>query len=108
LAPRQAHSENNWTLKQINKILWVFLSMAVLAACTTTKSRSDMSALSEAYHNTTAHYNGYFNANELIMLSRALLEQSHTDNYTKLLPIYKHLAVEDATVVAQDLDIAME
>lgn len=82
--------------------------MAVLAACTTTKSRSDMSALSEAYHNTTAHYNGYFNANELIMLSRALLEQSHTDNYTKLLPIYKHLAVEDATVVAQDLDIAME
>jgi len=82
--------------------------MAVLAACTTTKSRSDMSALSEAYHNTTAHYNGYFNADELIMLSRALLEQSHTDNYTKLLPIYKHLAVEDATVVAQDLDIAME
>jgi len=67
-----------------------------------------MSALSEAYHNTTAHYNGYFNADELIMLSRALLEQSHTDNYTKLLPIYKHLAVEDATVVAQDLDIAME
>ncbi|WP_421949220.1 tetratricopeptide repeat protein [Phaeodactylibacter xiamenensis] len=95
-------------MKQINKILWVFLSMAVLAACTTTKSRSDMSALSEAYHNTTAHYNGYFNADELIMLSRALLEQSHTDNYTKLLPIYKHLAVEDATVVAQDLDIAME
>jgi tetratricopeptide (TPR) repeat protein len=108
LAPRQAHSENNWTLKQINKILWVFLSMVVLAACTTTKSRSDMSALSEAYHNTTAHYNGYFNANEIIMLSRALLEQSYTDNYTKLLPIYKHLAVEDATVVAQDLDIAME
>lgn len=100
--------ENNWILKQINKILWVFLSMAVLSACTTTKSRSEMSALSEAYHNTTAHYNGYFNANELIMLSKALLEQSHTDNYTKLLPIYKYLAVEDASVVAQDLDIAME
>ncbi|MEQ8705283.1 MAG: hypothetical protein RIC19_15255 [Phaeodactylibacter sp.] len=95
-------------MKQINKILWVTLSMAVLAACTTTKSRSDMSALSEAYHNTTAHYNGYFNADELIMLSKALLEDSYVDNYTKLLPMYKHLAVEDATAVAQDLDIAME
>lgn len=84
------------------------MSMAVLSACTATKSRSDMSALSEAYHNTTAHYNGYFNANELIMLGRALLEESYVDNYTKLLPMYEYLAAEDASVVAQDMDIAME
>jgi len=103
-----AHFENNQTLKQSNKILWVLLSMAVLSACTATKSRSEMSALSETYHNTTAHFNGYFNADELIMLSRALLEESHVDNYTRVLPMYKYLAVEDASVIAQDLDIAME
>ncbi len=95
-------------MKQINKVIWVLLSLAALAACTTTKSRSEMSALSEAYHNTTAHYNGYFNADELVTLSRQTLERAHIDNYTKLLPMYKYLGVEDATVVAPDLDIAME
>ena len=82
--------------------------MAVAAACTTTKKRSEMSALSELYHNTTAHYNGYFNANELYVASQVLLEQQHRDNYTKVLPVYKHLATDDASAVVPDLDIAME
>ena len=82
--------------------------MAVAAACTTTKKRSEMSALGEMYHNTTAHYNGYFNANELYVASQALLEQQHRDNYTKVLPMYKYLATDDASAVVPDLDIAME
>jgi tetratricopeptide (TPR) repeat protein len=93
---------------QINKILLVLLLLGVVAACTTTKKRSEMSALSELYHNTTAHYNGYFNANELYVASQALLEQQHRDNYTKILPMYKYLATEDASAVVPDLDIAME
>lgn len=67
-----------------------------------------MSALGEAYHNTTAHYNGYFNANELLIASEALLQQAHIDNYTQLLPMYPELAVEDASVIAPDADNAIE
>ncbi len=79
-----------------------------MAACTTTKKRSEMSALGELYHNTTAHYNGYFNANEIVMLSVASLEQQHRDNFTQILPMYPYLAVADASSVSPDLDIAME
>ncbi len=92
----------------INKVLTVLLVAGLAAACTTTKKRSEMSALGKVYHNTTAHYNGYFNANELIIASQARLEQQHQDNYTRLLPMYKYLAVEDVSGVAPDLDIAME
>lgn len=93
---------------QTNKILLVLLLMGALAACTTTKKRGEMSALGEMYHNTTAHYNGYFNANELYIASRDLLAQQHRDNYTKILPMYKYLAADDASAVVPDLDIAME
>lgn len=95
-------------LKQINSLLIILLAMGLAAACTTTKSRSDMSALSELYHNTTAHYNGYFNANELYELSVDMLNRSHVDNYIYPLPMYKYLAADDAAVVTPDLDNAMQ
>jgi tetratricopeptide (TPR) repeat protein len=95
-------------LKQLNKILAVLLFLGSLTGCTVKKSRSDLSPLGEFYHNTTAHYNGYFNANELLMASVVSLEAQQEDNYNKLLPIYKYLEVENPQAVAQDLDLAIE
>jgi tetratricopeptide (TPR) repeat protein len=82
--------------------------MAALAACTVQKSRSDISKLGELYHNTTAHYNGYFNANELLVASILELEQQHQDNYTQLLPMYEYLEAENPQAVAANLDLAIE
>ena len=82
-------------LKQINKVSLVLIILSLLSACTTQKSRSDMSALGELYHNTTAHYNGYFNAEELLAASIESLNAQHQDNYTRLLPIYEYVAVEN-------------
>jgi tetratricopeptide (TPR) repeat protein len=81
---------------------------ALAAACTTQKSRSDMSALGELYHNTTAYYNGYFNANELLNESIFLLEQQHSDNYTQLLPMFKYVASDNADMVAPEMDEAIK
>jgi tetratricopeptide (TPR) repeat protein len=81
---------------------------ALASACTTQKSRSDQSALSELYHNTTAYYNGYFNANELLEASILLLEQQHSDNYTQLLPMYKYVVSDNAQMAAPELDEAIK
>lgn len=95
-------------LKQLHKLIAVLLVLAIVSACRVQKSRSDQSKLGELYHNTTAHYNGYFNANELLEQSVVQLEQQHEDNYTKLLPIYPYLEAGNPKAVAGDLDLAIE
>ena len=93
-------------MKQITKVSLVLIILSLLSACTTQKSRSDMSALGELYHNTTAHYNGYFNAEELLAASIESLNEQHQDNYTKLLPMYEYVAVENPQSEAPNLDEA--
>lgn len=67
-----------------------------------------MSALGELYHNTTAHYNGYFNAEELVAASIESLNEQHQDNYTKLLPMYEYVAAENPQAEAPNLDEAIK
>lgn len=95
-------------LKIINKALLILVVFSMASACTTQKKKSDMSALGELYHNTTAHYNGYFNADELVTASILTLDQQHEDNYTKLLPMYEYVAAENPQAVAPDLDEAIK
>lgn len=83
-------------------------ALSVLWACTTQKSRSDMSALGELYHNTTAHYNGYFNAEELLAASILSLNEQHQDNYTQLLPLWEYVAAENPQAEAPNLDEAIK
>ena len=41
-----------------------------------------------AYHNTTSHYNYFFNARELIRAHEANIANNHIDDYNYLLPIF--------------------
>lgn len=84
------------------------LIFLLVQACTTQKKRGDLSALGKAYHNTTAHYNGYFNANELLLESLDQLEQQHQDNYSKRLNLFEYIAADNAQSVAPNLDKAIE
>lgn len=67
-----------------------------------------MSALGELYHNTTAHYNGYFNAGELLAASILSLNEQHQDNYTKLLPMWEYVAADNPQAEAPNLDEAIK
>ncbi|MCB0594859.1 MAG: tetratricopeptide repeat protein [Lewinellaceae bacterium] len=95
-------------MKRIIKASLALAILSIISACTTQKSRSDMSALGELYHNTTAHYNGYFNAEELLAASIESLNQQHQDNYTKLLPMYEYVAAENPQSEAPGLDEAIK
>lgn len=67
-----------------------------------------MSKVGQFYHNVTAKYNGWFNANELVEASILRLEEQHEDNYNEILPIYEYAAVENADAVKADLDEAIK
>ena len=95
-------------MRQINKLFAFFIVFTILSACTTQKSREDLSFLGKAYHNTTAHYNGYFNANELMMLSEEMLKEQHVDNYNKTLDIFEYINVDNPQAVAGNLDEAIK
>ena len=54
-----------------------------MVACSTEKN----TAISRNYHSLNAHYNGYFNANELIKQSIHTYQSSREEDYYSLLPI---------------------
>lgn len=84
------------------------MAFLVVTACTTQKKKGELSALGKLYHNTTAKYNGYFNANELMKETFVSLDNQHQDNYNKILPVFPYTEADNPQAVAGDLDLAME
>ena len=64
--------------------------------------------VAKLWHNTNAHYNGYFNAREIMDESLLLLNEQHLDNYNQRLEMFPFLAVDNPTLVAEELDRAIE
>ncbi|MFM7728075.1 MAG: hypothetical protein ACKO7B_15340, partial [Flavobacteriales bacterium] len=58
---------------------WCWACVAILAACSTKRDGT----APRLYHNMTGHYNGYFNANELVEKGEATLAAGHKDDYDK-------------------------
>ncbi|MEL6922697.1 MAG: tetratricopeptide repeat protein, partial [Bacteroidota bacterium] len=94
-------------MKQIQLLLLACLLVAI-SSCVTQKKKGDLTAMQKLYHNTTAKYNGYFNANVLLTESIAKLEEEHQDNYNKVLPLYEFVATDDPASVSSELDEAIK
>lgn len=92
----------------VKNTLLIFLTLGMIWGCVTTKSHQDMSKVGQFYHNVTAKYNGWFNANELVNNSVLTLETQHEDNFNEILPIYEYAAVQNADAVKADLDEAIK
>lgn len=72
--------------KPLYRILLIALFLGSFTACKTSKKQS---LIQKAYHNVTAHYNGYFNAKLKIDQVAMQNEVSIKEQYDQLLPIYK-------------------
>lgn len=96
------------SLNSFGKLLGLTLLLFLISACTTQKRRGDVSKLKKFYHNTTAKYNGYFNANEILLESINTLNTNHRDNYNKLLEVYPYVAAANAESQASNLDEAIK
>ena len=64
-------------------VLVAFLGFVAIQ-CSTEKD----AWLNRSFHNTTARYNGYFNAGELMKEAMFNYEESYQENYNKIIPIY--------------------
>jgi outer membrane protein assembly factor BamD (BamD/ComL family) len=80
----------------------------MLSSCATRKRKEDVSGFKKFYHNMTAKYNGYFNADVIMKETYASLEANHTDNYTEILPVYTYGSAETAKSSEGELDRAIE
>lgn len=95
-------------MTRFNKILLLLVGITIISACTTQKRKGDVGKIAKFYHNTTAEFNGYFNANELFNESIVQLDEEYQDNYNKILPVFKYVATDNPKAVASSLDDAIE
>jgi TolA-binding protein len=72
-------------------------------ACSTKKNKWNR----RAYHNLTAHYNGYYNGQ--VSLNEAIQEikEAHKDDYTQVLDVFQLATSEDVKASASKLDRAI-
>ncbi|WP_238749190.1 type IX secretion system periplasmic lipoprotein PorW/SprE [Neolewinella maritima] len=80
----------------------------VFISCKSTKSREEQGAIAKLWHNTNAHYNGYFNAREIMDETLLVLNEQHADNYNQRLEMFPFLAAESVAGVSEELDRAIE
>ena len=84
--------------------LMLIISAVMLFSCSTEKD----TYLNKKFHNTTAHYNVWWNGNESLKEAIAELNDKVADDYTKILPIYRLGDKQEALTVAPKLDRAIE
>lgn len=60
------------------------------------------------YHNTTCHFNVWWNGNESLKEGVKQLQSNHIDNFTQILPVYKLGTKEQAMGVYGQMDKAIE
>jgi tetratricopeptide (TPR) repeat protein len=94
----------------LKKIAFVILSISlitliwVLSSCSTEKN----TAITRTYHNTTAKFNVYFNGNEAFRSGVKRAEQSYTDNYVQVLPVFVVSTEEASSTAKGDMDKAIK
>lgn len=80
------------------------MAMMLMAGCSTQKA----GWTNVAFHNTTAHYNVWWNGNESYKEGVKLFEKQLRDDYTQILPIYKLGTKDEAMSINPQMDKAIE
>ena len=91
-------------MQQTLKYLFTLFFLAVFTSCSTNKN----TFFTRAFHNTTTHYNWYFNGEETLKSSIKKLEEKHKEDYNQLLPIFPIGTEKDAQSVTPSLDKAIK
>ena len=88
----------------INLILFTLILIFTISSCSTTKDNF----FSRNYHQTTAKYNGYFNAKESVKVGLKKINTAHKENYQQIIPSDKINRTELVGQVFPNMDRAIE
>ena len=91
-------------MSQPLKYLFSLVFLCLFTACSTKKN----TFFTRAFHNTTTHYNWYFNGEETLKSTIKKLEDKHQEDYNQLLPIFPIGTQKDAASVSPSLDKAIK
>jgi tetratricopeptide (TPR) repeat protein len=123
---KNTHSDNTliFVLKQLKniintmlnfKIILRFIGITILVTMMTLptyaqrkKKEEEQTKAKKAYNDLTHKYNAYFNANLLMDKVVDGLTEQHQENYNQILPMYRHLAIENSAASSSDLDIIIK
>lgn len=75
---------HNYTTPLKKAFLYLLLFSALLSACSSERN----TWTSKAFHNTTAHYNGYWYAKEELKKIEAAIKEGHVDDYNRVLRVF--------------------
>jgi len=97
-------------VKNIKILGIILLSLFVISSCVTKKKKGDQEVgkIKKFYHNVTAKYNGYWNANELMKKNIKVLNEMHQPDFSDVLEVYPYTDVENPAAVAGDMEIVMQ
>lgn len=95
-----------WSKKYYMSLLAAGLAAGVmmLSGCSTQKAKWS----NITYHNTTCHYNVWWNGNESLKSGLKDLQHAHIDDYTQILPVYQLGTQEQAMKIYPQMDKAVE
>lgn len=93
-------------IKKWRVVLYAALAVSTAAIVSCSTQKATWSNIQ--YHNTTAHYNVWWNGNESLKKGINLLDQKCKDDYTRLLPVYKVGSKEEAMSAFPEFDRAIE
>ena len=95
--------DNGFVLSFVSRCL-LLSSLLILISCSTHKARWG----NIQYHNTTCHYNVWWNGNESLKEGRKTLATTAVDDYTRLLPPEQLGTEENAHSIYPQMDRAIE
>ncbi|MGB3074372.1 MAG: hypothetical protein WBB36_03575, partial [Chitinophagales bacterium] len=78
-----------------HRLFSVLFTVLILSSCSSGK-KGGQSYFGRVYHNTSAHYNGYYYAKLKMTETEQQMRSGKKDDYTKLLPIYDIGNADDA------------
>ncbi len=92
----------------LHKIYFVFLLVFFAGMIVTSCSTRKNTWTRRAFHNVTAHYNGWWNGNESLKEGARELHKTTVDNYNKILPVYNYGDEKMGSSLASFSDRAIE
>ncbi|HLO54984.1 MAG TPA: tetratricopeptide repeat protein [Saprospiraceae bacterium] len=96
-------------MKQLYRFFFLLILFSViLISCVAKKKRNETSKLGKAYQNTTAYYNGYWNAKEILRESMITLRLANVDDYNKILEVEDFVSVDNPKMVKAEMDKIIE
>ena len=78
--------------------------MVILFSCSTEKDKR----LNKFYHNTTAYYNGYFNAREIIKVTHKDYVRNTEEDFSKIIPVNRYPNEEESKAFFPEMNRAID